>query len=175
LKYRIERKEGVEHLRLPAQKTWLGSALLAAWLLLWTWGGGKAAILHVHDVMTAVWLIVWVLVTAGTMVLLMGQVAGVDIVRVHQGELVITRRAGPFARTWRYSVRMIRNLRVDTSPWSGEDADGAQYVPFVKHQWGSVRFDYGAETIHLAPHVDTPEAVQIADWLRRHLPGSASC
>ncbi len=48
-----------------------------------------------------------------------------------------------------------------------------QYVPYTKQQWGAVRFDYGAETIHLAPHVNAPEAAKIADWLRRRLPVSA--
>jgi hypothetical protein len=174
-KLRVDLKEGVEHIRLPAQKTWFGSALLGVWLLLWAFGGSKVAILHLQDAMAAVWLIAWVLVLAGTTLLLIGQLAGVDIVRVHQGELAITRRAGPFARTWRYSTRMISNLRIDTSQWVGEGSDGAQYVPFTKQQWGTVRFDYGAEPIHLAPHVDAPEAVQIADWLRRRLPVSASC
>ncbi|WP_133031811.1 hypothetical protein [Sphingomonas sp. PP-CE-1G-424] len=70
---------------------------------------------------------------------------------------------------------MIDNLRIDMSQWAGEDNDGAQYVPFTKQQWGTVRFDYGAETIHLAPDVDATEALQIADWLRRRLPVSASC
>ncbi|VWX54075.1 hypothetical protein NOVOSPHI9U_590015 [Novosphingobium sp. 9U] len=150
-KLRVEWKEGVEHLRLPAKKSWFGSAFLGAWLLLWVWGGSKAAIIHPQDATTAVWLILWVLVLAATAIWLIGQLAGVDIVRVHQGELEITRRAGPFARTWRYSTRMIDNLRIDTSQRTGEDFDGAQYVPFTKQQWGAVRFDYGAETIHLAP------------------------
>lgn len=29
------------------------------------------------------------------------------------------------------------------------------------------------QTIHLAPHVDAPDAQKIADWLRRCLPVSA--
>jgi hypothetical protein len=175
LKSHVEWKEGVEHLRLPARKAWVGSAFLSIWLLLWAWGGSKAVINHYQDAMTPVWLIVLVLVLAGATVLLIGQIVGVDIIRVHQGELTITRRAGPFARTWRYGTHMIDNLRIDMSQWAEEDNDGAQYVPFTKQQWGTVRFDYGAETIHLAPHVDAPEALQIADWLRRRLPVSASC
>ncbi|SFO03434.1 hypothetical protein [Sphingomonas sp. OK281] len=174
-KFRVEWKDGVEHLRLPAQKAWVGSAVLSIWLLFWAWGGSKAVISHYQDAMTLAWLVVFVLVLAATAVLLVGQLVGVDIIRVHHGELAITRRAGPFARTWRYDTRMIDNLRIDMSQWAGEDTDGAQYVPFTKQQWGTVRFDYGAETIHLAPHVDAPEALQIADWLRRRLPVSVSC
>ncbi|MES3046805.1 hypothetical protein [Sphingomonas faeni] len=109
----------------------------------------------------------------GTTLLLLGQLVGVDIIRVHQGELAITRRAGPVARTWRYSTGMITNLRIDMSLWDGDGTDGAQYVPYTKQQWGAVRFNYGAETIHLAPYVDAPEAQRIADWLRRRLPVSA--
>lgn len=124
--------------------------------------------------MVLVWLVLAVLVSAGTAVLVLGQLAGVDIVRVHDGELAITRRAGPFARTWRYKTHMIKNLRIDMSQWTGEDTDAAQYFPFIKLQWGTVRFDYSPETIHLAPHVDALEARQIADWLRRRLPVSAS-
>jgi len=124
--------------------------------------------------MAPVWLVLVVLVSAGTAVLVLGQLAGVDIIRVHEGELAITRRAGPFARTWRYKTHMINNLRIDMSQWTGEDNDGAQYFPLMKQQWGSVRFDHSRETIHLAPHVDALEARQIADWLRRRLPVSAS-
>ncbi|MBB5714156.1 hypothetical protein [Sphingomonas aerophila] len=47
-------------------------------------------------------------------------------------------------------------------------------MPFIKQQWGAVRFDYGAETIHLAPHVDVPEASRVFAWLGQRLPGSAS-
>ena len=172
-RYRIEWKEGVEHLRLPARRAWLGSAFLSTWLLLWAWGGGKTAIKHLQDPMIPIWLVLWLLVLGGTTLLLLGHLVGVDIIRVHQGELAITRRAGPVARTWRYSTGMITNLRIDMSRWDGDGADGAQYVPYTKQQWGAVRFDYGAETIHLAPHVDAPEAAKIADWLRRRLPVSA--
>lgn len=135
LKFRVEWKKGFEHLRLPARKAWVGSAFLSIWLLLWAWGGSKAVISHYQDAMTPVWLVVLVLVLAGTTVLLMGQIVGVDIIRVHRGELTITRRAGPFLRTWRYSTHMIDNLRIDMSQWAGEDNDGAQYVPFTKQQW----------------------------------------
>jgi hypothetical protein len=172
-RYRIEWKEGVEHLRLPAKRAWLGSAFLSTWLLLWAWGGGKTAIRHLQDPMIPVWLVLWLLVLGSTTLLLLGHLVGVDIIRVHQGELAITRRAGPVARTWRYSTGMITNLRIDMSRWDGDGADGAQYVPYTKQQWGAVRFDYGAETIHLAPHVDAPEAAEVADWLRRRLPASA--
>lgn len=172
-KYRIEWKEGVEQLRLPAKKTWFGSALLSGWLL--SWGGGKAVLLHLQEPVTALWFILWMLVLASSTVFLAGQLAGADIIRIHQNELSITRRAGPFVRTWCYSTRLIGNLRIDTSRWTGEDTDGNQYMPYTKQQWGSVRFDYGAETIYLAPHVDAPEASQIADWLRRRLPAAASC
>ena len=169
-RFRVEWKNGVEQLLLPAKKARFGSAFLGTWLIGWAWGGGKTALFNIQDAMIAVWLLVWVLGLAGTTILLIGQLAGADIIRVNQGELSIERRAGPFARTWRYSTHMIENLRIDTSQWVGEDSDGAQYMPFTKQQWGSVRFDYGSETIYLAPHVDAPEALQIANWLRRRLP-----
>jgi hypothetical protein len=98
-RYRIEWKEGVEHLRLPAKRAWLGSAFLSTWLLLWAWGGGKTAIRHLQDPMIPVWLVLWLLVLGSTTLLLLGHLVGVDIIRVHQGELAITRRAGPVART----------------------------------------------------------------------------
>jgi hypothetical protein len=123
--------------------------------------------------MTPVWLVFWLLVLGGTTLLLLEQLVGVDIIRVHQGELAITRRAGPVARTWRYSTGMITNLRIDISRWDGDGADGASMFLIRSNNGGGVRFDYGAETIHLAPHVDAPEAAKIADWLRRRLPVSA--
>lgn len=137
---------------------WIGiPEYLAAPLGLGWQQGGNQPLSGCDD---ASWIVVLVLVLAGTTVLLIGQIVGVDIIWVHQGELTITRRAGPFARTWRYSTHMIDNLRIDMSHWAGEGNDGAQYVPFTKQQWGTVRFDYGAETIHLAPHVDAAEALQ---------------
>lgn len=172
-KHRVEWYEGIQALSLPSQKTLFGSAFLGVWLVGLVWGGGKAAVLHLQDRMIVLWLVGWAPGAAATTLLLVGQLIGVDIVQAREGELVITRRAGPFARTWRYSAGMIRNLRIDTSKWTGDGLDGAQYVPFTKQQWGSVRFDYGTETIHLAPHVNEPEAVQIVDWLRRRLPISA--
>lgn len=174
-KYRFDREAGVEQLRLPARRTWFGSAFLGTWLLLWAWAGGRAAMAHIDDPATVVWLAIWVLVLVGTSVWLAGQLIGVDIVTVRQGELVIVRRAGPFSRTWRYRTGLIAQLRINAGHWTGERIDGAQYIPFIKQQWGSVRFDYGAETIHLAPHVDDPEASRIFAWLQQRLPVSAAC
>lgn len=173
--YSVEWKEEIEHLRLPARRTWFGSAFLGVWLIFWALGGGRMAITNSYDPMTAVWLIFWMFGLITAALVLCGQLAGVDVVRVRQGELVITRRAGPFARTWRYSTGLIRNLRVDSSKWTEEASDGTQWLFLMKQQWGSVRFDYGAETIHLAPHVDSPEAAQIAGWLLRRLPSAATC
>jgi hypothetical protein len=172
-RHRIEWHEGVERLILPSQGAAFGTAFLSVWLTAWVWGGGKAMIKNVQDPLVVVWFVLWFLSLVAMTLMLIGRISGADVVVVRHGELVITRRAGPLSRTWRYSAAKIFGLRVDTSRWTADDDDGSQYVPFVKQQWGSVRFEYGAETVHLAPHVDLPEAAQIADWLKRRLPVSS--
>ena len=165
----VDWTNGIEHLHLPARRRLVSSIYLSAWLIAWCWWGGGAVINNISDIGALAFLVMWLLFVVITAVFLLGQIIGSDTICVTRGELVITRHAGPFYRTWRYSSGMIDNLRVDASLWTSDEGDGAQYFPFTKQQWGSVRFDYGSETVHLAPHVDAPEATQIAAWLRRRL------
>lgn len=171
-KYQIEWADGVEQLRLPARRSWPVSAFLALWLVGWTLGGGAA--LAATDAMIMMWLGLWALGWCSALILLMGLVAAVDIIRVYDGKLVITRRAGPLARTWNYRIGALTNLRIDTTAWSGDGADGAEHFVLLKQQWGAVRFDHEAETIYLAPHVSEAEAERVFDWLKQRLPISAS-
>ena len=161
-----------EQLQLPARRRWFVTTFLALWLVLWTLGGSRA--LSADDAMIVVFLGSWMMGSFSAPMLLIGTMAAVDIVRVSAGELVITRRAGPLARTWRYCTSGLRNLRVDVTPWSGDGADGAEHLVLLKQQWGTVRLDHGTETVHLAPNVSEAEAERVVQWLRQRLPSSAS-
>ena len=165
--------EGVEQLRMPARRAWFTTAFMSVWLAGWLWAGSKV-LQNPFETIVVIWLIPWLLGFCVTVIVLAGLIAGVDEIHVQAGELVITRRVGPIYRRWRYSTNKVRNLRMETTPWPGDGGDGAQYTIFVKQQWGAVRFDYGAETVHVAPGISAPEAREIRDWLLRRLPVSAN-
>ena len=172
LRDKVVWKGGAEQLRLPARRGWPVVAFLALWLSFWTWGGVQA--LATDNRMVVVWFGLCALGWCSAAMLLMGRIAAADTVSVHAGELIIARRAGPLVRTWRYRTSALCNLRVDLTPWSGDGADGAEHLVFLRQQWGTVRLDHGTETVHLAPHASEADAQRVLEWLRQRLPSSAS-
>jgi hypothetical protein len=76
------------------------------------------------------------------------------------------------SRRWLYQGAEIRHLEVSVRPAAVSRLGGT--APFTRmDRTGSVKFDYGARTIYLAPGLEDAEGAMIVDRLATQLPASA--
>ena len=100
---------------------------------------------------------VWLLVGSETLAVIAG-----DLEVVHGG-LGLSRR-------WVYEGAQIQNLQVAERPaWVARRST----LPFRANTSGSVKFDYGARTIYLAPGLEDAEGAMIVERLASQLPAAA--
>jgi len=174
-RHRIENIDGTERIRIPTRRNWLIMLFLGVWLAGWTAGGIAAMAEAVTQLQPflIVWLCGWALGWVFAASTIAMQIAGAETIAVTGGDLEIRSGAGPFVRTWRYRGATIRNLQSAAAMSDLFNMRSAQMPFWVRPRSGSVRFDYGAETIFLANGIDQPEGREIAAWLARRLPVAA--
>jgi hypothetical protein len=179
---RLERTASGTRIVIPAKREWP----LLLFLLFWFGGWTVAGITVVSELIsgsagddggtafTAFWLGGWLLgwVFAGSV--LTWSLAGREIVRVDGSDLVVSRNAGPYKRVKRFARERIDDVRVE--PYEGFVHGMFNAGKSWRHgmeMWGlsggSVVLDYGARTHRFGNKLDTPEAGQIADHIRREL------
>lgn len=174
-RHRIEFVDGTERLRIPMRRNWFVILFLSFWLTAWTFGGAMAAaeFARTGDNLLAVWLVGWAFgwLFAGSMIGL--QLGGAETIRVVGGDLEHGFTIGPIRRVRRYRGSQIVGLRAaDPGGWFESWFMRQGSHPLLSRlRRGSVKFDYGAQTIYLAPDVDESEGKQIVEWLKRRLPG----
>ncbi|MGY2733051.1 hypothetical protein ACVWYO_000725 [Sphingomonas sp. UYP23] len=176
LRHTVETIDGVERLRIPIRRQWFMVLFLPLWLVGWGFGWFSAAmqISQHFDTFLAVWLCAWTVggIFAGG--ILFGQLFGAELVSVVGRDLQVQVGVGPLKRIWRYRGDRIEHL----IGWTAvEDMFGMRSMqrPFwLRPKSGAVKFDYGADSVFLAPGVDEPEGRVIAAWLAKRLPRSAS-
>jgi hypothetical protein len=172
---RIEIVDGVERIRIPMRRNWFLMLFIAVWLTGWTAGGIAAFTqLFTHfEPFLLVWLCGWAVGWVFAASTILFQIRGAETIVAAGGDLEIRSGARPFVRRWRYRGGTIRHLQ-SAAPMA--DPFGMRHVqaPFwIRSRSGAVRFDYGAETVHIATSVDEPEGREIVAWLARRLPATA--
>lgn len=162
---------------IPARKSIFALLFLPFWLLGWSAGGIAAMVsfIETHEPFLAIWLVMWAigwLFAAGTIAYML---TGRDVIRCAGGDLECGWQVLMFSRTKTYRGSEIRKLSTaGQSDWFSRMAawQGAG-GPFARGRFGSIRFDYGARTIYLAPGLDPAEAELIIADLLRSIPGAA--
>jgi hypothetical protein len=163
----------VEQLRIPMRRNWFVLIFVSFWLCAWT-VGGLTAIYQVSqkfDLFLIFWLGGWAIGWMFALATIGAQIAGSEILRVVGRDLEISVGVGRLRWRRLYRGDLIRNLRsCDPNPlgWPFR----AQQNPF-RPRAGSVKFDYGSQTVFAASASDEAEGRQIVDWLRPKLPRSA--
>ena len=174
-RFAIERMDGGERIRIKARKNWLGLLFLCVWLTGWTAGGvlAMSALTTRFDTFLLAWLCAWALGWAFAATTIAWQLTGAETLRATAGDLEI---GWEFAGLGRH--RFYRGHEISRLAAGGADDIMARmywiYPPFLNFSnSGSVRFDYGARTIHAAAGLDRAEGEMIVEHLRRGLPASA--
>jgi len=173
-RFDVEQTDDGELIRIKPRRRIAPLIFLPIWIVLWSLGGLFSLAAMPGDVSpyTAVWLIFWafgLVLAIGSLVWLL---AGSETIRVTGGDLEVAHGGLGLSRRWLYQGAQIRNLKVSERPaWASRM--GGQ-VPFTRmNRSGSVKFDYGARTIYLAPGLEDAEGAMIVDRLARQLPASA--
>lgn len=170
-----ERIDGVEQIRIPMRRNWFVLIFLSIWICGWTIGGFAAiyAIGQTFSWFLLLWLCGWAFgwlfaaATIGT------QIAGSEILRVVGHDLETGVGIGKWRWRRLYRGDHVRNLRSsDPNPWAFPFRV-QQTNPF-RPRAGSIKFDYGSQTIYAASSADEAEGRMIVDWLRPRLPRSAT-
>lgn len=173
----VERVDGAEQIRIPARRYWFVIAFLAFWLCGWTVGGVATVrtLLRGFDLFLLVWMGGWALGWTFAAAAIAWQLAGAEILRAANGDLEIVHRIGPLARRRLYRGVEIRDLAVAGPAAEAWGRLHGAAPPFGRAaRTGSVRFTYGARTVHAAAGLDELEARMIVEHLRMRLPMSAA-
>ncbi|MEO6979596.1 MAG: hypothetical protein ABI113_14495 [Mucilaginibacter sp.] len=168
----IENFDGIE-IVVPAKRNTFVMVFFAIWLCGWAFGefstlmpfisGGNSS----HDFFTIVWLCGWTLGGFIAFRVLFWTIAGKEIIKVGQGSLTIDKRGALFYKAKTYDLKECKNFRAwqeyaARSPFGNTRSDNA----FNLGGNGTIKFDYGMQTIKFADNVDEAEANFILQKLR---------
>lgn len=169
--------DGSYQIAIPVQKNWFVLAFLGFWLTAWTVGGVAAFVqvltsTHTNERMTSLfflgpWLLGFLAVGYVTLWLLTGE----EILSVKGSDLEVSYRSFGYGRARLYRGTDIRNLSAQEPDILSRFYRFPLPMPFGS--WlnlGSIQFDYGPRTIHVAAGLDKPEGQLIIEQLKRFLP-----
>ncbi|KAB0679348.1 hypothetical protein [Aureimonas leprariae] len=173
-RFTVETTASGERVRIRPSRPILVMLFLAVWLAIWTVGGG-AAMLKLEtgfQLFLAVWLCFWAAGWLGAAATLLWMIAGSETIGMDGADVEIAQHALGFTRRRLYRGSEISNLR--TAPPLDEWSGFHRRMPFLgTKKNGTIRFDYGARTIHAAPGLDEAEARLIVGRLAKRLPRAA--
>lgn len=177
-RFNVDIVDGAEVFAIPAGRNWFVIPFLAVWLTMWTFGGIMAITQAMAgDAFLAIWLAFWALGWVFAASWIGWQIGGRTLLSAKDGAFVYRWKMPLVSRTKRYDASQIRNFGAGDMPWSfggwGANMMRSSYPPFTPMQVGSIKFDYGARTVRVAPGLDEAEARMIVQRLRPKLPASA--
>jgi len=171
----IEDFDGVE-LITPARKNTALIAFLSLWLCGWLFGEVMVSyslitgnLLGAPDKFMLVWICGWTVGGAIAIRVFWWMIFGKEIVKAGQGTITITKKGAFFIKPKTYDIREAKNFRIqytsngDGNLWGDNRAKGnALKIADA----GTIRFDYGMETIKFAEDVNETEAAYLLKKLR---------
>jgi len=165
--------DGVE-ITIPVKRNWLLVVFLPFWLAIWS-GGFIFAIKMLFssaaggaDLFVFFWLCLW---TAGGLFAAATwwwNVAGKEIITVAQGSLTIQKK-GSIANTKTYDLNEAQNFRAEedfSDVFSFGGRRRGPMLPWNVAAEGTIRFDYGMESVRFGDKLHKPEGEYILERLR---------
>jgi hypothetical protein len=176
-RFHVEHESGFEKVVIPAGRNWFALIFLSFWLVGWTAGGIAVMTALVTgdnpDFFLAIWLVGWAVGWVFAASTVGWQLGGKTLLWVEPGALVSHWRMPLLSRTKHYDLGQIRGLRASETGSPFGNFLRLDYPPFMPMQFGTIRFDYGARTVRLAPGLDEAEARLVVAQLAARLPHTA--
>lgn len=157
---------------IPTKKNWAIVLFLGFWLFAWCFGeffaireltgGGSGA----PDLFLFVWLGGWTIGGFFAFRALCWMVIGKEIITIGQGALTIDKRGALFYRSKTYDLREAKNFRAIEDRASLGVFGSRRGSIYNLDKNGTIRFDYGMQTIKFGDGLDEAEANFILQKLR---------
>jgi len=164
---------GVE-ITVPVKKDWLHILFLSLWLCGWLAGEifvpttmSSPASDGGDGVFNVVWIGAWTLGGLFAVTTLWWNFAGKEIITISQGVLTIVKK-GSIAKTKHYDLKEAKNFRAHEEPTDdfGFTRRRRLSAPWNVANRGTIKFDYGMETVKFADQLYQAEAEYILQRLR---------
>lgn len=146
--------------RFRTRRSWGGLAFMLVWVAAWTVGGVLAFGALVFGDATLgerafllLWLCGWAIGECSALAYIAWRLFGVEALSVTPEALYVRREVGPFARTRRYDVPLVRSIEVTRVP---SDTDGRERTDF------GLALDYAGETIRIGEALGERDAEYLA-------------
>lgn len=112
-----------------------------------------------------VWLTGWTVGGYYIIRVFLWKLAGHEIINIGQGQLSLDRKWLLFFRKKIFNLKEVKDLRVNDSFFQVDDYMRHNYFRFFKSD-GTIKFDYGLQTIGFAADIDAAEAKYILKILK---------
>jgi len=157
---------------IPAKKNMFMILFFCVWIVGWFFGettvsgnifsgntGGAGAF-------EILWLCGWTLGGAFALNILIWNLFGKEIITFSQGTLTIQRKGTIFFRAKTYDLNEARNFRAEQVPQYDNYYRNRSLSNAFNPNNGTIKFDYGMQTIRFADNMDEAEANYILEKLR---------
>jgi len=159
---------------IPAKKNWFVLVFLCFWLCGWVVGetfairevtglGGHGA----PDGFLTIWLCGWTVGGVFAFSTLWWNIAGKEIINIQQGVLTINKKGAIFKRLKSYDLNQAKNFRAledpDINNGFGRSRQASLLNPACN---GTIKFDYGMETVKFGDKLYQAEGDHILGRLR---------
>lgn len=168
----IENFDGIEII-IPAKKNKFLMVFLPVWLFGWAMGEffvTRAVLVgngSAPDLFMIVWLCGWTFGGFMASRTFFWTIAGKEVIKAGQGALTVDKRGALFYKAKTYDLRECKNFRAvqDYEP-GGLFGNRRSNNAFNLGGNGTIKFDYGMQTVKFADGMDEPEANFILQKLR---------
>ena len=158
---------------IPAKKNWFIILFLGVWLCGWIFGETSAAGTFTKgnqsgvDLFMIVWLTGWTIGGLFVMRTIIWGLLGKEIITIGQGALTIDKKGAIFYRSKSYDLREAKNFRAVEEPYFYNSfGNRRDSNPFNLDKSGTIKFDYGMQTIKFGDRLDEAEANYLLQKLR---------
>lgn len=171
-----ERLDGFE-LQIPAKKSWSTVVFLAVWLCAWL-GGEIFALRNLllksaagsgfPDLFLLFWIAGWTVGGFFAVRVLVWNLVGKEIISARDNVLILNKKGLLFYRSKTYSLADAKNFRAEEPIKSYHNISGNKRSADMlnMNNSGTIKFDYGMQTIRFGESLTEEEANYILEKLR---------
>ena len=159
---------------VPAQHGKTSLLFISCWLVGWAFGETMALRSLAVDwrngqfgnIFLTIWVTAWTIGGVSAVRMLLWSIWGREIITVGQGILTLAATGSLFGKPKSYSLQDVRYLRVQ-DPAYGEAETARRFNLTNPKGAGTIRFDYGLQTVDFASGIDEAEASYLLALLRK--------